>query len=364
MKSHYIVEKISPSVEGVLACFFPKSHIHACKAHGAGHINDTFRVALSSEGVQQEYLLQRINHHVFKQPDRVMQNIQMVYQHLQAKAFAHNLLQPQLTKEGGLWAHDEYGNFWRVFPFYAGATSPLQPQNRQEAFVTGQAFGQFLMALSDLNPSFVQETIPGFHDSITRLTHFKTAIEGASTARLSQSKLQIEFILDHQSLFYEVEYDQMPLRVVHNDAKINNILFDAGSGNLLGVIDWDTIMPGTLLADFGDLVRSTAVMAWEDELIEGSDPFRPDFFISLCQGFVPAITPILAEREKAKLHLAPLWITLEQALRFLTDYLNGDVYYKIQHPDHNYRRTINQIVVFQALMNRRTEMEETIAAYL
>lgn len=338
----------TPGIE-VIQAFFPNAKDYRLAPFGAGLINDTYRVRPAGE--ERDWLLQRLNHFVFRRPQVVMDNIAKIADHLATQDYTGVILQPLRTQSGALLHRDEEGNYWRVFPFFANAFSIDQAAQPEQVFQAGRAYGLFSHALASLDPKVagIGETIPGFHDSVGRLPAFEAALDNSPGTRPRNAANEIADMREYQSLFYEIDNLGLPRRITHNDTKINNVLFDEETGAVRGVIDWDTIMPGTLLSDFGDMVRTMTPNYDENYQKAEEIEVVADYFEALCQGFLPAVEDILTSAEKENLVRAGQWITLEQALRFLTDYLNGDVYYKTNFPEQNLLRTRNQLVLFRAL---------------
>ena len=331
-------------LNAVVASFFDANAPLACIPFGNGHINDTYHLSIP-EGV---FLLQKINKSIFPNANAVMENMYLVAKHLQTKG--HPLvLMPKLTITGELFHTDRTGNAWRVLPFFEHTRSFDVVENESQAYEAARAFGAFTAALHDLELQKLHYTIPNFHSGIHREQQFQKAIANAVQERISRSEKSIHFISKNSKLFGAVASLSTPLRVTHNDTKINNVLFDSKGKKALAVIDWDTIMPGHLLADFGDLVRTAANAGKEDEGDLDKVFARKEIIEALTAGYMEALQGIITKVECDNLLLGARWITLMQAMRFLTDYLSGDVYYKISYPEHNLVRARNQIRLFQTL---------------
>lgn len=347
-----MTEKTPLSPENAAAHFFGNKTVFELTAFGQGNINDTWKLTVSENGQTKPYLLQRLNHLVFRQPDQVMANISNVARHLAAKKYASGILHPCADRKGHLLFCDEAGNYWRVFPFFEQTTTLETVDDPKQAFVAAQAFGAFLEALSDLDPAALHETIPGFHNSVARLAVFQEAVVRDAANQLAGVQPEVDFVLKESSLFHTIANLGLPLRAVHNDAKIGNILLDERAEKAVAVIDWDTIMPGYLLSDLGDIARTMAASCSEDEADLAKVTFRMPVFDAICRGFLPPLQHILTASEREALHLAPRWIILEQAMRFLGDYLAGDVYYKIRHPLHNLERARNQLALYRSALEQ------------
>ncbi|MFM9947823.1 MAG: phosphotransferase enzyme family protein [Saprospiraceae bacterium] len=340
--------------------FFGNQTDFEITSFGHGNINDTWKLTVSENGQKKPYLLQRLNHLVFRQPEQVMANISNVARHLLAKNYAPGILHPCPDREGSILFCDEAGNYWRVFPFFEDTITLETVNDPEQAFVASQAFGAFLEALADLDPASLHETIPGFHNSVARLAVFQEAVAKDVAGRLAGVRAEVALVLKESSLFQHIFNLNLPLRVVHNDAKIGNILLDEHAEKAVAVIDWDTIMPGYLLSDLGDIARTMAASCSEDEADPAKVVFRMPVFEAICKGFLPPLRHILTVEERDALHLAPRWIILEQAMRFLGDYLAGDVYYKIRHPLHNLERARNQLALYQSALEQEAFLREAV----
>jgi thiamine kinase-like enzyme len=293
--------------------------------------------------------LQRLNHHVFTEPEQVMENIKFVAEHLEKKAFSDKILKPIPTKDGQLFFKEETGNYWRVFPFFAKTSTFETVKNAAQAYEAARAYGAFSKALADIDIEQLHLTIPHFHDGIRRMRLFETALKAASENKIGQAILEIQFTITHCDIFQKIADLELPVRVTHNDTKISNILFDWKGENALAVIDWDTIMPGTVLSDFGDMVRTFANTGEEDATNLEEVKAQPEIVEALLKGYLEEMEAVLTPLEKDNLLLGAKWITLMQAMRFLTDFLENDVYYKTEYIGHNWVRARNQIALFKSL---------------
>ncbi len=341
------------AMEPIVQHFFDYQQIISLTPFGEGHINDTYRLEIVVGGQRQTWLLQRLNHHVFRQPEAVMQNIRLVAEHLEKQPYQLRILKPRPTLDGH-WLHcDEAGNYWRVFPFFDKTTSYEQVETPGQAHAAAKAFGAFARALNDLDAAQLQATIPNFHNGLWRLEQFHQAIQHAMPERLNEARAEVDAILEHQSLFQRVADLHLPLRAIHHDTKVNNLLFDAASDKThptaLAVIDLDTVMPGIVLSDFGDLVRTSASLANEEEADLSQVQFRQPIYDALLAGFLSEMGDLLTPVERSALPLAGPWITLMQAVRFIGDYIVGDVYYKVKYAGHNLVRGRNQVELFSQM---------------
>ncbi len=318
---------------------------------GQGNINDSYRIELSfKSGETNCYLLQRLNHQVFKNPALVMDNISKVSNYLQQQAYGYQIATP-LPARDGEWLHqDAKGNYWRVFPFFENTFSPDGISDPAIAYEAARAYGAFAAALRDFPTHELGETIPGFHDTEQRWAFFLTILDQDPVGRVARAQAEIAAIFDIKPVFDKIQHlrTQLPLRVTHNDTKAGNILIDKTTQKAVAVIDWDTVMPGLILSDFGDMVRTFVPNGPEDAVSQGLQ-MRQEILDALLSGFLSETEAFLSTEEKAQLLLGGQWMTGEQALRFLTDYLAGDVYFKVRDPEHNLRRTQNQLRLLHLL---------------
>jgi Ser/Thr protein kinase RdoA (MazF antagonist) len=303
------------------------------------------------------WLLQLLNHLVFKQPWQVMDNIAKVTQYIaQQPAYSYQVTQPVPTLSGQWLFVDTEGQYWRRFPFIEGTYSPEAVSNAAVAEEAARAYGAFARALKAFPTEELSETIPGFHDTDQRWAYFLEILEKNPAGRVEMLSGEIAEMYQIKPVFDLVSQlkktGELPLRVTHNDTKAGNVLLCSDTHKALAVIDLDTVMPGTVLSDFGDMVRTFAPNANED--FDGDIAIRTDIMDALQRGFLEQTGDFLTPSEREHLFTGALWICGEQALRFLTDYIAGDVYYKIRYPEHNLVRARNQIKLVNALKNFKT----------
>lgn len=352
---------------------FPGTLLSA-EPYGAGHINDTLALRFRQEdGSERRYILQRINQYVFRKPWEVQENIERVTAHLWGKISAaggdpdRETLTPVLLREGGTCYRDAQGEYWRAYLFIEGAVTYETAQSQDQIYQTAWAFGNFQRLLADFPAGLLHETIPNFHYTPSRFTAFLDALARDTRGRVAQVASEIRFLeqreADTRVLTDRLEQGLLPLRVTHNDTKINNLLVDAKTGKGLCIVDLDTTMPGLSLYDFGDMVRTAAALALEDEPDWQKAGISLENFDTLAHGYLDAARDILTPVEIDLLAFSGRLITLEQALRFLTDYINGDVYYKIHYPAHNLDRARTQIKMVQDMEDRFARMEAMVARY-
>ncbi|MCB9080836.1 MAG: aminoglycoside phosphotransferase family protein [Lewinellaceae bacterium] len=329
------------------------------QALGGGHINDTWLVG-SSEG--SKIVLQRINTTVFRHPEQVVANHLRVFEHLQTQPTGLALLAPRAWQNGAFYTYDPAGHFWRACDFIPQTFGCEQAESLDQISATGQVFGRFLRGLITLSPVDVFTTIPHFHNAIRRSRALADAAFQGLPQRCREAAPELAYIRAEQSLFVFLTRLPLPERVVHNDAKIANVLFSQDSRQPCAVIDWDTIMPGSILCDFGDMVRSLVTTAAEDEPDPAKIHLDEERFAALVKGFIPEMRDALAPVEGKHLLLGAHWIILEQAIRFLADYLLGDPYYKTAYADHNLVRARNQLCLYRELRSKAPVLQRILDA--
>lgn len=325
----------------------------SAEPYGSGHINDTFLTLTETDGRRRRFILQRINHQIFRQPDRLMENVARVCAHAHAKlraagaADAHRrALRLIPTHQGKDWFVDQHGNRWRCYDFIEGATGHDVVRSPAQAEAAAKAFGAFQALLADLPGERLHETIPDFHHTPSRFARFQSALAKDSHGRAAAAGPEIAFALARAGevgLVVDALRDgSLPERVTHNDTKLNNVLLDDVTQEGVCVIDLDTVMPGSALYDFGDLVRTSTSPAAEDETDLSRVRMQLPMFDALVRGYLASARCFLTPREKELLPFAGKLITFEIGLRFLTDWLEGDTYFKIKRPTHNLDRCRTQ----------------------
>jgi hypothetical protein len=337
-----------------------------------GHINESFVTTWESPSGRRRYLLQHVNRYVFRQPEKVMENMVRVIRHVAAHVAADGDAEPErralalVPTRGGATHHTEPdGEVWRLVPWIEGTRSTEQAANPREARATAEAFGRFLRQLADLPDPPLHETIPGFHDTPARFETLDRAVAEDRAGRVEDARPEIEALLARRALGSALaerfESGELPLRTTHNDAKIANVLLDLESDAPLCVVDLDTVMPGLALHDFGDMVRSMVSDTAEDEVDLERVEVRVPVFEALARGFAEAGGETVSALERSLLPTAAKVITLEQAVRFLTDHLQGDPYYRIARPGHNLDRARTQVRLVEGLEARDRELGEIVA---
>jgi hypothetical protein len=320
--------------------------VRSAMPYGNGHINDTFLAETETEG--RRYVFQRINDSIFQDVPRLMENIRRVCEHVTIAASrlpADIRQQPMVlmpAKSGGTFARDARGGYWRVYEYLEGTETIEQVEDVAHARESAKAFGVFLDMLRDLPGPRLHETIPHFHDTPKRIRDLEVAVDRDVAGRLSEVEAEVAFVRDHaeiaDALTRRLKTGELPERITHNDTKINNIRFDCTTGKGAAVIDLDTVMPGLVHYDFGDMIRTTCFVGSEDERDLSTVRLRAEYVEAVYEGFLEGASGFLTDAEKSCLDLAGTIICLEIGVRFLTDYLEGDVYFKTHRPRQNLER--------------------------
>jgi len=356
---------VKHDVPSIAGHFQFQGEVSAFAPHGNGHINDTYLVTCHRDALPVRYILQHINRHVFHDPTAVMQNIERVTAHLAAQVAgdpdsSRRTLTLVPANDGRAWYVDSEGETWRAYHFINGARSHDTAESTQLAFQAARSFGRFQQQLASLPPPRLHETIPDFHHTPRRFVALLQAIQADSCNRASQAKPEIEFALAHESITGVLLAAHLPERITHNDTKLNNVLFDDGTGEGICVIDLDTVMPGLALYDFGDLVRTTTSPAAEDERDLSKVCMQFPMFEALVRGYLSTAGEFLSEAEKNLLAFSGKLITFEVGIRFLADYLAGDTYFKVHRAGHNLDRCHTQFRLVESIEHQEEEMNRLV----
>ncbi len=333
----------------------------------SGHINSTYRATYRlPNGGEQRYIFQAINRNVFKDPYAVMNNVERVTRHINSrvlrlkKDLGGQTLNLFPARAGGSWIEDEQGSVWRCYNHIEGCVTYDVVENTRQAYQAARAFGSFQDLVSDLDSAAITETIPDFHHTRKRFARLMEVAAADPQGRLDSVRKEFEFIRSREPLvgilLDLVDAGKIPLRVTHNDTKINNVMIDAASDEAVCVIDLDTVMPGLALYDFGDLVRSATSPAAEDETDLSKVEMQMPMFEALVEGYLDAAGDFINDTEIEHLAHAGKLMTLEVGIRFLTDHLEGDVYFKIHRPGHNLDRCRTQLQLVECIESREDEM--------
>jgi len=343
--------------------------------YGSGHINDTFAVTYSQGHKPVKYIQQRINNHVFREPAKLMENIARVTDHQRRKlpeagesAISRFCLRLVRAKDEQPFYIDEEGKYWRAYVFIENAHSYDVVEIPKQAYEAATAFGRFQKTLVDLPGGRLHEIIPDFHNTRKRFEALQLAVQADAFDRVKLCEKEIAFARERRAissvLVDLLAAGRLPERISHNDTKLNNILFDDLTQSGICVIDLDTVMPGSALYDFGDLVRSSTSSAAEDEKDLDKVYMQIPMFEALARGYLAETRDFLTDLEKEHLVFSGRLIAFELGLRFLTDFLNNDTYFKTKFEQHNLVRCRTQFKLVQSIEENEEQMQQIIAQCL
>ncbi len=360
------------TLRAVVQSFPVLGDVVAAERYGSGHINDTFKVCLSQAGTPVNYILQRINHTIFKQPGQLMENILRVTEHQRSKLCdpddtdaSRRSLTVVSSAEGLPYARDAEGNWWRLYLFIEKARTWDRIESNRFAYEAARAFAGFQNQLADLPAPRLHETIPDFHHTPKRIEALDRAVAEDPHGRAAQVQAELEFVNRRREecgrLIRRWQAGEIPERITHNDTKINNVMLDDASGKGVCVIDLDTVMPGLALYDFGDMVRSAAAASREDEQDLALAGTRIEVFEALVQGYLSE-AGFLNEAELEELAFSGRLITMTIGIRFLTDYLSGDTYFRTHREGQNLDRCRVQFQMVRSMEAQAAAMEAVVRA--
>jgi len=358
------------SLREVISNFKVNVDIGSVRPFGNGHINDTFLLNDLDNSGQPGYLLQKVNHHIFKDIEGLMSNISLVTNHLREQYKVMDYVNPEervlrlVPAYNGIYYYkDQEGAFWRIYHYLKGTNSYDIVSTEKQAYEGGKAFGNFQATLADLNAELLVATIPDFLNMEKRLQAFEAAVVADSEGRVEEVEAQIKFVRDRAAAMCYFQFPEnianIPLRVTHNDTKFNNILLDQ-QDEAQCVIDLDTVMPGYIAYDFGDAIRSIINTAAEDEADLSKINLNIPLFRAYTDGYFYEAGDFITPEEIDSLMVGVLLLPYMQAVRFLTDYLDGDHYYKIHFEGHNLQRTNAQIQLVLKLEEHQHELAAII----
>lgn len=329
----------------------------------SGNINRTFSVEIYKGNNSKKYLLQKINTKVFTQPKKLMQNVKLVLDSLQNELFTY-----VTTKNNKLFHIDNEGSYWRMYTFVNNSVTFQKIDNLNLIYESGNAFGNFLMQINRLDYSMFNQTIKNFHNTKNRYKKLECAIKLNLCNRYNEVKNECEYLLNIKSkcckLQNAIQSKNLPLRIVHNDTKCSNVLFEQNNFKALAVCDLDTVMPGAIAHDFGDGARSICSSDSEESINFKNIYFDLNKFDSFANGFLTPLKAYLTQEEKNLMYLGVLTLTCELSVRFLTDYLLNDVYFKINYPNNNKNRAINQLILVKDIIKKEDAIREITLKYL
>lgn len=356
-------------IRAVAARFVLPGHVVAAERYGTGHINETWAVTCDTGDRQPRFILQRVNAHVFRKPEQLMDNVVRLLAHL-APRLAHRpdasrrALSLVPSHDGRAWTYDDDGELWRTYHFVEGTRTVDVVETPEQAAAAARAFGEFGGLLADLPGPRLFETIPGFHDTRARVRACLAAIETDPCNRAAEARDAIRFAEAHveiaERILAPADRGELPERVTHNDTKINNVLMDAVTGEGLCVVDLDTTMPGYVAYDFGDMVRTATNAGAEDERDVSRVRARPEIFSALVRGYLSGSGAMLTRAEIGALAGAGSVLAYEQGIRFLSDHLAGDQYYRCHRPGHNLDRARAQFALVASLEAQRDAFERDV----
>ncbi len=336
--------------------------------YGNGLINGTFLITCFDGDNKNRYILQMINKNVFKSPDKVMENILKVTDYLRKKVeTSREVLTVVHTLDDKCYCYDENNDLWRMYEFIEDSICLDRPEFLEDFYQAGLAFGKFQRYLSAFSPECLNETIPDFHNTPKRYENFLKAVKEDKLGRAKDIKAEIDFIKERKD-FYSVLIDSnknglLPLRVSHNDTKMNNVMLDCDSRRALCVIDLDTIMPGFSVTDFGDAIRFGASTAAEDEKDLSKVSMDINLFEIYTKGFIKGCGGQLPKSEIMLLPEGAKMMTIECGMRFLTDYLEGDTYFKTSYPEHNLVRCRTHIKLVADMEAKWDKMKRIVTRF-
>lgn len=354
----------------IISQFKIKGEVQSAEPYGNGHINHTFLVVTKDENRRiRRYIVQGINGNVFKNAEALMSNIEKVTSYLRKNATDNRSVLCLVENENGHgFMVDENRTCWRVYKYVEGSICLDRPETPEDFYECGYGFGYFQRQLNDFPVETLVETIPDFHNTPKRYRDFLDAVEADAFGRAAWAKPEIDFVKSNAD-FYSVLFDnlkagRLPLRVTHNDTKINNVMLDAETRTALCVIDLDTIMPGFSVTDFGDSIRFGANTAAEDEPDLSKVSLDMELFDVFAKGFIEGCGGLLGEEEIMLLPEGAKMMTLECGMRFLADFLQGDTYFKTKYPEHNLIRCRTQFELVRDMDRHWDEMKEIVKKYI
>lgn len=367
-----LTDPLHEDVVRALEAFELRGEVMQVERFGSGHINDTFLIVTRCDGVNERFVLQRLNTHVFPDIDAMMENIVAVTRHqraqlLHAGADPYRAVMTVIPARDDRSHHrDQDGRPWRMYLLIEDTFSVDVAEDPRDLLEAGRAFGRFLATLDDFPAATLHEVIPGFHDTPRRLARFEEVLAADPLGRAASCTDEIAFVreraADCRYLLDLLAAGEIPLRVTHNDTKLNNVLLDRSSREAICVVDLDTIMPGLAAYDVGDAIRTGASTGAEDERDLSRVRFDPRRYEAFCTGYLERCGNILTAAERRSLPWGARLMTLENGIRFLTDHLEGDVYFRIHREGHNLDRARTQFTLLADMERQFEAMLEIVAA--
>lgn len=334
-----------------LQAFFGKTGDFIVSQIPGGLINLSYKVINKSNGPS--FLLQQLNKHVFQQPHLVQENYELIWHHLEHNNIDLIIPEPVKCLNNNTLYCDSSENYWRVFKFIEHTKSLSSPETPEQAKLVASIFGRFSASLANAHVHEFNTTIPGFHNLSDRFKQFELSLKSRRLDRLQQCAGMVDQLKKRENYvnLFEVFISSpaFPKRLMHHDAKIGNVLFEQGSGKAVCAVDYDTVMPGYYFSDLGDLIRSMAGSANENDHHANSITIRKNYYEAIMSGYLQKMDSVLTTSEKKYIHHAGIFIIYMQSLRFVSDYLNGDIYYQISYPEQNFDRAKNQLHLLLSL---------------
>ena len=337
----------------------------SCTRYGEGHINDTYKLTMRDGGKTVNYILQRINHRLFPDVDKLMHNIELVTAFCRQSVLARGgdpmreCLCIVPARDGKSYYTDG-SDYYRVYVFIEDATTYQTVRDPQDFYESAVAFGNFANLLADFDASQLYEVLPDFHNTKVRYRNFLKAVEANAFGRVDEVRREITWVQEHSALCGKIvdriASGEIPLRVTHNDTKLNNVMLDNQTGRGIAVIDLDTVMPGSLCYDFGDSIRFGCNSSAEDEPDLSKVHFRFDLYETYLRGYLSAVGDSITEEERKNLPMGAVLMTYECGMRFLTDYLEGDVYFRTTRPRQNLDRARTQFRLVDEMLDMFDDM--------
>lgn len=352
-------------MERILQLFGLETENFTHKPFGSGHINATYLI--KSLITNQKFVLQKINTNVFNEPQIIAKNIGNTSEYL-AKYHPEYLFIHQIKTTNGEDLAVVDGEYWRLSPFIPSSYSINSVSKPEMAYEAGEAFGLLTKNLHQMPLDGLQASIPGFHDLAWRYQQFEDSLKNGNPQRIAEVDDEIKFIESQRHLVvaYQniINNERYPTRMIHHDTKINNVLFDQDTHKSLCVCDLDTLMPGKIISDIGDMVRTYTCKESEESVDFEKIKVRTEYFEALMKGYLSQMKTLLSPAEKENLFFAGPFMIYMQGLRFLTDYLNNDIYYPIKYPEHNLNRAKNQRILLEDIYRKEKELKAVIATIL
>ncbi len=360
--------------EKIVAKFEIDGKLLSCERYGEGHINETYLAIVNENGNDVWYILQRINSKLFTNVDKLMNNIRLVTEFNRAKIIANGgnpdreSLTLVYTKDGKPYHYCECcDSYFRIYKFITDAIAYSTVEKPEHFYQSAVAFGNFANILAEFDATQLFEVLPNFHNTVKRFNDFETAIANNKSGRKDNVTKEIEFFLSRKKYASKIvdllKSGEMPTKVTHNDTKLNNVMLDAKTGEYVAVIDLDTIMPGSICYDFGDSIRFGCNPVAEDEVDLTKVVFDINLFEFYVKGYLSALKDSITPIEKENLAFSAILMTYECGMRFLADYLDGDVYFRTHREGHNLDRARTQIKLIQDMEGCFDQMQAIVNKY-